>query len=1140
MTDETDMIELENERIRRVQEAGSRDLDGSLSRAAQSRNLAIEAGESSTANLVGRAAFSGSNLIGSAWDYLGRKFIPSDPNFNFDDHKAELLSGIDASVYVDALRNTSSLEEARALKADILEGQHDLAVLGSAGVRGQAAQLLAGTLDVDTALTVLSGGSLVGAKFARSIGPLARTRVGAAAAMGLEGAAASAIVSGGLAVTDPNASIEDVPHAVLGGFVFGSVIGGVTKADLAAQSGVRSTRQEMQDTSAERYSPNRINNYLTANAEERIDRSIGAASIGMTQAQRDALADSPRALELVEDAHIYSAQHNLVGKQNSAFADNIVGKSAKYLYDAVRKSPIASDFDRMWNSNSVLATVLMHKLGESPIGLVRNNTSADSLGRQYHTSIMRPVADAYQNSFRMWLREEGITTNPVLAAMQGDVVRKFHYDMEMARLDRYFDQTMKSGRDSFDTYLDARDIANKRAVEIQKGRAGENPMHGSEDLEHVPGWGRQLIDGRKLMQTVQSITAQLGRNGRDVILDTLATNYTRIDGLTPEHAMQYARSVLRRAEANERGIETNLIAMLRYEGEEFFRTYMRDNGFTDKDIDSVITGMRGKEADRGKPGYLKARRDVDLRTVIPGTNHRLLDLYDTDILRVHADYARSVSMNAATARQGIQPSDWGDIKAAIKQEELANGGRTLSDEQLDAIEHMFRGRPLSGGLDPWVRRALAVTRLATLNGVGLTQLAETGVAIAAVGFESWAASAPRAFTDMMKGKKSLAMRQLADVSSAIAGEHNIIRADLMLDEMTANPGAMAELGMFVDKLLVRGQRAQGHVSGFFKVMEIQHSIAGRALLHRLGRMFKDGKAMSQGRLNDLGLDPKLQRNIQKYFTDGTVKYHPDGSVADLGISKWKGTDATEFASVMNRFTDQVIQKARMGESTYWFHKDVGAIFVSLKSFPLLALQKQLLRNARLADSEAAMAFMYSMLAAGVVYTAAQASKGKADDLDALSIMKGAFGLSNLTGVIPMFTDPVASMLGQDDWRFNQYGTRGGYGGDIISTPAPLPTLNRVAHVPESAAYLLTGNGDIGDVSALQATPLIGNLYGFSYMFNAMKDSMRKEREAQRRSARQPQEDSAPAQEPEYNIQESGGLTGISAENAEALNSLMNN
>ena len=139
-----------------------------------------------------------------------------------------------------------------------------------------------------------------------------------------------------------------------------------------------------------------------------------------------------------------------------------------------------------------------------------------------------------------------------------------------------------------------------------------------------------------------------------------------------------------------------------------------------------------------------------------------------------------------------------------------------------------------------------------------------------------------------------------------------------------------------------------------------------------------------------------------------------------------------------------------------------------------------MRNLRIMDNATVQTFTYGLATAGAVYTTRQLINNRPEKLNPVSIVNGAFGLSNMTGFIPMMSDPIASMLGLNNLRFNRYGPRT----DMLGIPA-LETINRAARgVGSAAAFAVPGaDGDLGD--ALGAAPLIGNAYGFRAIFDAM-------------------------------------------------------
>jgi len=284
----------------------------------------------------------------------------------------------------------------------------------------------------------------------------------------------------------------------------------------------------------------------------------------------------------------------------------------------------------------------------------------------------------------------------------------------------------------------------------------------------------------------------------------------------------------------------------------------------------------------------------------------------------------------------------------------------------------------------------------------------------------------------------------------------------------------------MDRVLNAGQRLQGYTSGFFKVRQFQQRLAVTTMTNRFMRDLAGHKKLNDARLEDIGLtEPTIDR-IQQYVDNGLVEFK-DGHIDRLNMDQWDRAVAEDFSIAMNRFTHQVVQKSLAGETTGWMHRDFGALLTDLKTFPILAMRKQFLRNAQLRDSEAMMGLLYGLVTAGTVWSARQIINNRAEQLsDPVNVMNGAFGLSNMTGWIPLWVDPIAAMLGLDDLRFQNYGPRA----DVVS---PLPTMTVMNRLLEVPSLLVPTEWNNDKLHALKAIPIIGNAYGLSALFNSWKE-----------------------------------------------------
>lgn len=1070
---------------------------GSSSSGLQRLDLQNEANAAGPIETMGKAV-SAVNRVATLYQWADRKLIPSDPNFNYEEAKPFLLDGIPGE-YKHKFNSIQSYAEGMELRSDLLNELHDLQVLNHAGFKGFAAMAVAGIVDVDLPLMMLPGGTYLGTKVGKVVGTQGRIanslRTGAA---GLEAGVVTETVGAALA---PTGDWTDIPNAALGGMIFGTGLGSLSKGDVTARNANKSIatlREDFEDSVANGET-GRID-YMTPVPQR--DTVFDTSTVGAAQtpgsggrikapdsADYDPELSQPGVVSMRKQAETFIEDNDIDFDIETAFNDSVLGRAAKKMYTMINKTLLASDSDSLLNSKSPIARALAFKLLENPVGLVRNNKSGAMLNNIYFKQIASPVNTNYGRFFDTWAGSQGRTDPKPLWRANTELRNKFDQEVMTELQYRYHDGgNNPNSSPAVREYADMIDQASAQGLKIMQGENGEAAVRGSETLAPEKGWFRQMWRGDKIIKAIQEAPKGKRKATKKAIENALVSSYKKVyPGLDPELAKQYARAVIRRALAKERGIDTNLARMLEQEGKDFLEETLIDNGFTQDQAARFIDGLKGVNADKGKESMLKHRKDVDLREPIAGTNLRIMDLVDTDILGVWTAYSRRASGAAAMARHGIQKADKQDIINAILADQVASGGGNVTRQTLESVFSYFEGGAYAGGINPWLRRSLQTTNLSLLNSLGLTQLAETGVQIAAVGMEAFMRTAPREVQDMLSGKNAVVMDELKGWMAFIEGEHNIYMDHMMLDEISTDPGVAAELGNWIDGLLVKGRHLQGYTSGFYKVKQLQQRIAVRSMLHRLSQHFEGSKEMGRKRLQDLGLNPKVEQRIARYFDSGIIEKSPDGDVVKLNFDKWNPSDVMDFAAALNRHADQVVQRAQRGESSSWMHKDVGALLMHLKSFTMLAMQKQLLRNARIMDAEAAMGFIYSMATAGTIYTAQQAISGREYNLTPEKIAKGAFQLSNMTGWIPQWSDPLASMLGMDDLRFSHYGAQG-VGGDVIGTPPVLPTMNRIAHIPEATLGLLTNNYKNEDIQALQATPIIGNAYGFSYMFNAMKTS----------------------------------------------------
>lgn len=790
-------------------------------------------------------------------------------------------------------------------------------------------------------------------------------------------------------------------------------------------------------------------------------------------------------------------------------AGDFVARAAMRFHDVIVASPLVKDFDRLMRTGSIVAQGLAHDIFENAASIVRNNRSAAALKDHYEKRLLGSFLPAYADAYAMWTRQQGmnyldrITSSKKLAEFDELVAIELNtraFDPSPAQ--RSLDRT------PVQIAADAHDRWSRLDIEIATGRPGEGTVKGYENVTAYSGYMPQKWGNKKIEQVIRA------GHSEKAIIAAISEGYRNTHRfMLKDDADKYAAAVVRRARSNDIGADSNLIGILQGDGRAFLEADLRAQGLQQSAIDKMIDRFTGAIAERGQAGHTKGRVDMDMR--FTATNGiRMLDLFDIDLVRTVSRRSRGTSGAAALARKGITSrADRNDVIEAILHEQQArqqsmptgsriddmlDGDKHVTRQELEELFSYFDSGPVAGGVGAGYSSIKKLTNLALLNQLGLTQMGELGAQIAAVGVGRWWDHAGAALKKSASDPKSELVKELRHMDILVP-EERLFRDDLNL-EADRMGDATSYLAQRAQTLLDKGQRIQGYTSGYYAVRNFQQRVAVSSAADKIMTNMKGlATDLSAARAEDMGLDPKTWARIKKYVDDGTVEFK-DGSLHKLNFDKWDPDIVEDFALSLNRQVNMVVQKAMIGESNILFHRDgLAALFFHLKSFPLLALEKQLMRHVKHSDGEAMSTFLAGLATAAVAFSARQAINGREENLTAEKIARGAIGYSNMTGWLPMWSDPVMSMLGFDSLKFNTYNQ--GIDGNVLSTPAALTTLNRMANIPGAVINGLSPFHDMSnnDIRSLQATPLIGNAYGFSAILNAMKSTP-----AERRAAKKAQ------------------------------------
>lgn len=1006
------------------------------------------------------------NISTMLYDDVQRKFS-HEPQEGFEieawlEENRESLPGVNMEAYA-GVRSPAEAEELRADQIRALENDKTVASKGYGGV---AAQILSGMVDpAELAIGVATGGSgkavTMGKAFTRGA---------------WQGTKGGLLASAAATEVDPLADNKQIIYGALTGALIGGPAGtAFNRSARAARDSYGDEVADLPPADTDHVDTPTFRQPVLIEEPDGVPMADNPQSLGagkMVDDGMDAAHMTPQDMEVFDQARQFIRESGLAERMEDTDlnVDTAAGRTAKRFSDALSSDGmpdfLTTDFDRLQNGGTI-EKALGYNLLESAEGRLRNNRSAAMLRENYEQRLQSHALPVLEDSYQGWAkkRDMGIIDRNKPQAREAfdreviaELEARFHEGKPVSD-----DPIIKGAADAVDqNYADALTVA--------KGRDGETSVSGFEDIQQKSGFFNHRWSGAAIAK-LEARGVKLARI-EALLSKGYAAAHPDMDEATRS---MVAKAVVRRARANADGIDTNMLTTLDSDGEEFFRTMMKDNGMKDEQLDNLIDAIRGKKEERSKLGTTKARTQVDLRTA--DGDFSLMDLVDTNLTRTLSKYNRDVAGNAALARKGIpNRQKRKELTQAALAERRARGmpADAKVREHLDNIWTYFDGGPIGQGVDPSVSRIKRITNLALLNQMGLTQTAETGAQIAAVGVDTWRKHAASVYKNMKAGSPMI--NELRPLMGRIGEDHMLFRDDLMLDELATTKDLNSFMGK-LDFALGKGQRIQGYASGFFHVRGMQQKIAVASQADKVMQRIRDG--VDEAELKDIGISPAQFKKVLKH-----VEFDADGYVDKLNIDKWGARDAEDFVLALHRHSAQVVQKAMAGEESMWMHSTTGSLLMHLKSFPLMAMRKQTTRTAGVSNPLLVATTTLGLATAAMMFDVKQVINGRAERVTPMETLKGAAAMSNITGWVPLVTDPAAAMLGMKDLQFSQYG-RYDISNSVMAVPPVLTTMNKMLQAPGIVNPFsdLTRNERI---RIAQTTPIVGNLYGFSAIFNAMK------------------------------------------------------
>ncbi|QOE32162.1 internal capsid protein [Rhizobium phage Paso] len=840
--------------------------------------------------------------------------------------------------------------------------------------------------------------------------------------------------------------------------------------------------------------------------------SIGARQLNSTSMGLQASTDTART---IADAQSYVRQNRLYDyfydyQQGASNIARGVGSAMRTAADVIGSIPaFAQDYDRLMRSGSAVLQKIAHTTGSDGAARNVNLNSAAHIQKDYLTQLQGLWHPTFTDARKSYVkRNGGGLFSPVKNL---DIEKKFNQDIFLAAehatrngaLDPNLDPDVKRA-------LEGINAAWKKEAEVGKGDGQTNFVNGYQFIKSRDWYMPHRVSSGAVIGKLRELNTRAkrlgGRSYKEKDVEDMYTEAYSQFALRPDDARVVAKSILARAKSRDRGANTSLYGLLQEGNTDFLEQMLRaQKGVSQPQVDRIMRTLVGDATTRGQSGHTRSRLDMDLNFQA-SNGLKVIDFIDTDISRVVTGRMSQTAGWAALARNGIKSQIDIDRIIDAAEHEMADkmtdairirDARSVSDAKSAAVDWLDNDRPVNrqwlenyfaqftgagGSLDT---QAAAITSrvkkavgLSTLNGLGIPQLMESSNVMAFMGYKDFLKTLPDAVRVEFGNARSDLVQDLNSIGKMIPEEKLF---DLGTHaEMEQLLHSKSEQTFWIDRMLGKGMELQGMMTGMFKIREMQKKMVLMVATDRLMRGIKSGAMeFSPERLATIGVDQKLMTDLQ-----GVIQHIDwDGdNVKRLNFDKWQNEDLVQnFSRVLGIAADQAVQAARKGENNILLtNNGIVSLMTQFLSYPITAINKQAARNAYVGDTEAMMAFLYGVALSGALTTARAVAYNRHDDITLGSVARNGFMQSNLTGWIPMASDPVMSLLGMDDFKFDQYGT-------VLRSPPALEVLPRIAKSPFALGGLIAGDTSKANLRDVRALPLIGNWYASQAILNRIND-----------------------------------------------------
>jgi len=594
----------------------------------------------------------------------------------------------------------------------------------------------------------------------------------------------------------------------------------------------------------------------------------------------------------------------------------------------------------MLRSKNPVLNMAAAELVENAGGAAGRRSTASISKHLNERAIIGDSINQTNNAFKAWFRkQEGISFRDEALSNKG----RDQFDRLVAEEIEY--RRMGGDRPDLGENVRAAADAMEAAFERSRVRQVQAQTLGWQNLsESAKGY----LPHRMRSDAYRALTLEQ----KNALQGELADQFVTVSGFDPEFSMNLAARYLDRVNKRALGGVDAPMALHQPGAAEVVREALTAAGLTREQVQQQM----GKFT-RGAAAHTKRRLNLNLMKEIEskdGKNFKLIDLYETNSLKLLRGQASRVSGEVALAQHGIMGKP--GLAILRRAAEFGDTTETATRAEMEAFDQIgaeLLGEPFGTQSKP-LDRVVKYTSLASLGGMGFNQLSEVMNGLTTLGLKGLTGQLPelaRVRSEVLK----LARGEKVD-NSLLTSIETMSGVEFGLDAYKFvfpwdNPDLPTQaMGYdslnFFDKAANKAGELQAKYSGWRAIHAAQVRSAAEQLVLKIARFSQEGKPDKY--LEDIGISAEVFARLKKDMPN-IVKWK-DGKVDRFDITK--ATDsaaANELIQAVHRGAAQIIQGSFIGESGKYMHSSLGRLFAQFRNFSILSVDKQIARRVGMED-----------------------------------------------------------------------------------------------------------------------------------------------------------------------------------------------